>query len=114
MSEIVTLPSPLGASTLAGVAVMSVTTSSSNIALPNAGGNVNVVTILNDGAQEAFLAFGEDDTVKAVDSGNALNSIPVPAGARFCMHTATSWMAAITASSGTTLRVLMGNGAFFG
>lgn len=107
-------PIPAGASILAGVATLAVTGSSDNVELVGIGGNVNVVTVINDGSTQAFIAFGEDNTITAVDTGDALDSIPIPAGARFCMYTNGTWMAAITAASTTTLRVLIGNGAFFG
>ena len=106
-----TLPAPIGASALTGVVALAVTSTSGNVQLNGSGG---VVTVINDGAEEAFIAFGADDTVTAVDTGNALNSIPIPSGARFCMYAQGTWLAAITASSTTTLRALVGNGAFFG
>ena len=111
---ITSVPSPVGASILAGVVAIDVTGSTGNVELLGAGGNVNVVTVINDGSQEAFIAFGADNTIEAVDTGDALNSIPLPGGARLCMFTRGLWMAAITATSTTTLRVLIGNGPFFG
>lgn len=107
----VTLPQPIGASTLSAVVTLAVTSTSSNVELTGAGG---VVTAINDGAEECFLAFGDDDTVAALATGNGLSSIPIPPGARFCFVQPGQWLAVITATSTTTLRVLIGSGAFFG
>lgn len=105
------IPTPPGVAILAGVSTMSVTGTTSNAALPAAG---NIVTVINDGSQEAFIAFGDDDTIVALDTGSGLTSIPVPGGTTFCQFTLGTWIAAITATSTTTLRVLVGNGRFFG
>ena len=110
MSGFQTIPAPVGASVLRGVLTLAVTATSGNVELPSSG----VVTLINDGTEEAFVAFGTDDTVVALDTGSGLDSIPVPPGSIFALFVSETWIAAITSTSTTTLRVLVGSGAFFG
>lgn len=88
-----------------GSASLSVTSSSGRVALP-AGSFGNNVTIQNIGDNEAFVIFG----TSAVVSTTAAES--VPAGSARCFSSpSTTYVAAITASSTTTLRISQGNGS---
>lgn len=87
-----------------GTASLSVTASSGSVALP-AGNFGNNVTIQNIGSNEAFIAFGSSSVVATTSSE------PVQASSARCFTTPnTTFIAAITASSTTTLRISQGTG----
>lgn len=86
-------------------ASLSVTSSSSRVALPNTAPLATSLWLMNDGATEAFYAFGSA-TVAATTS-----SPPIPAGSCQAVDSGKQpYIAAITASSTTTLRLIQGTG----
>lgn len=87
-----------------GSASLAVTTATDRVALP-AGSFGATVTILNVGTAEAFVTFG-GSTVTAATTND---SIPSGAGRCFAISSQT-FVAAITASGSTTLRINQGSG----
>ena len=88
-----------------GSTTLGPTTVTSNVALP-AGNRGNNITIQNVGTVEAFVNFGVGAGTVA---STANESIPASAARCFTSPNAT-FVAAITASSSTTLRVSQGSG----
>ncbi len=87
-----------------GSTSLAVTSASGSVALPagNFGGNI---TLLNVGSVEAFVAFGPN-TITATTANES-----VPGGGARCFGiTNQTFLAAITSSSTTTLRVSQGSG----
>jgi hypothetical protein len=93
---------PPGFSPTSYATPISVTTASASNALP-AGWSV---VIYNTGANVAFVNFGTSSTITAT---TAQNAIPAGGGCGFYVFPNT-WIAAITASSTTTLNVAAGGG----
>lgn len=89
---------------------IAVTSSNARLALPKGGNNVYVANV---GSTECFIAFG-DVTVAAVAGGNTTalaGSMSIPPGFTASLSMgANTHIAAITASSTTTLRVTRGDG----
>lgn len=87
-----------------GATSLSVTSASANVALP-AGTAGTTITVLNVGSAEAFINFG-GSTVTATTSNES-----IPASSARCFQITTqAYIAGITASSTSTLRVSQGNG----
>jgi hypothetical protein len=115
----VALASPVGAQwTPQNVAVtgallgattsLAVSSSTANVALPGPANNLAII-LTNDGSNEAFYQLGTSSGVTATTS-----SFPLPSGATICVAanynntpptSVYSYIAAITSSSTTTLRV---------
>jgi hypothetical protein len=87
-----------------GTASLSVSNSSSRVVLP-APPFGTIVTVINIGANEVFVAFGSS-TVSATTSSE---SVP-PSAARCFSVSSQTYVAAITASSTSTLRISQGVG----
>jgi hypothetical protein len=100
-------PTPPSGSNLGGNATLSVSTSSSNVALPANLSQFQFVQVINDGTSEAFVAQGNGSVVATT------SSIPLPAGSStyFWVQPGNTNIAAITAANVTTVRVLQWNGA---
>lgn len=84
---------------------LSATNTSSNSQLSNCGA---VVIVYNIGAVEAFLNWGTASTTAATTSGW---SLPPGFGVALNAGRAPLYLAAITSSGSTTLRVVQGNGS---
>lgn len=102
-------PSPPAASQLCGVTALSVTTSSARIAFPTTSASCGTVTLKNAGTVDMFVAIGSSSVV-ADTSGTALTSVFLAAGDSLPVWTNGTYIAAITATGSTTLRVYKGNG----
>lgn len=99
-------PTPPPAPVICGQQTLSASTSSSNLALLTpVSPTCNIVTVLNDGANEGFVAQG-GSSITATTS-----DIPVPAGAKVSFWTNQPYVAGITISGSTTLRVIQANGS---
>jgi len=99
-------PTPPGASVpcAAGSASLSVSSTSNNVALPVNSPSCLVVTLTNDGSTEIFYALGGSAVTATV------NSFPLLAGYSVSFWTTSTYIAAITASSTSTLRIVQANG----
>lgn len=88
-------------------ATLTVGTSSTSVGIPTAS-NVRLypfVNLLNDGADEIFVAIG-DASVSAT-----ANSIPIPSGKCLSLYIGgATYVAALTASGTSTLRITQSNG----
>lgn len=89
-----------------GTTTLAVTTVTATAPLALTSASCRVVTFLNDGTAEAFVALG-DNTVVATTS-----STPIPAGASWYTYAPVTFtnFAAITATGSTTLRAIQANG----
>jgi len=102
-----TTPTPPGYAVLGGQTTLAVTNSSANAALPASVVPYGAVTIYNKGANDAYVALGVDNTAAATTASTLVvagTSITIYAGS------ASTYLAAITASSTTTLVVYQGTG----
>jgi hypothetical protein len=98
-------PTPPGASVPCASASLSAGTSSGNVALPvTANPQCLVITLTNDGANEVFYALG-GSSVTATTS-----SFPLLAGYSVSFWTTSTYIAAITQTSASTLRIVQANG----
>lgn len=98
-------PAPVGTSVLAGYTPLSVTSASARVALPADISLYVAVTIYNSGSTDAFFALGSS-SVTATTSSTSL-----PAGTYLTVWVGTNtYVAAITASSTTTLKLYQANG----
>ena len=96
--------SAVPAFTPAGNFSISVTTTSANVNTTGAG---TTMRLANVSTSECFVAFGTDNTTAATTGGfsmpaNSQILVTVPSG--------TTYVAAITASGSTTLRISRGDG----
>jgi hypothetical protein len=98
-------PDPPPSSVIAPTSTpLAVSSSSSNVALP-ASAPYSTVYVFNEGTVEAFIALGGNSVV-ATTTG-----IAVPAGTGLSLWAGSNtYLAAITASSTTTLRIMQANG----
>lgn len=105
-----TIPVPAPGPSICANTTINVTTGSAATALPSTSTlcpNVSAqyVTVLNDGSNEAFITFGGSTVVATT------NNTAIPAGYSISQFVGTSgYIATITATSTTTLRVLRTNG----
>lgn len=83
-------------------ATLNVTTSSSNVQLSACGGTV---LLWNVGAQEAFYAYGSTSATAATTSSF---SLPGTSFVVLSLGNARPYLAAITSTSSTTLRITQG------
>lgn len=101
-------PEPLGASAILNAKTLAVSTSSANTALPTPINGVLVVTLINDGSNEAFYVLGGSGVVATSAS------IPIPAGACWTVNAQPganfTTIAAITSTGATNLRILQTTG----
>lgn len=86
-------------------ASLSVTGTSSNVQLSKCG---PTALIFNIGAQEAFYTFGGTSALAVATTSNY--SIPGNSFQQVSVGTNGDWIAAITATSTTTLRIVQGTG----
>jgi hypothetical protein len=104
-------PTPPSVAVLGGHASLAVTTGTARVALPVAVATFPAVTLINDGANEVFFKLGASSVTAAV------TDVPLPAGASVTLFGGpNTYVAAITSSSTSTLRVIQFNGSpyFFG
>jgi hypothetical protein len=99
-------PSPPSTAILGGNTSLSVTTLSNSVLLPASATQFPVTLLINDGAVEAFAVFG-GVSVTATTSG-----IPIPPCSALPVWNlaASNYVAGITGSGSTTLRLLQFNG----
>lgn len=100
-------PAPPPGSVLMGIASLSVSASSSRVALPSTNPSAAFATLLNDGSSEAFFKIGNSSVVATTDD------YPLPVGNSISLYVGNvTYVAAITATGTTTLRVYQANGPF--
>lgn len=90
-----------------GIASLSVSTSSANVAMPSIGPSA---LICNKGSADVYLAFGTNNTVAATTSGFWLKASKCQVYALRPFGTLFTYLAAITASSTATLYIETGLG----
>lgn len=90
-------------------------TSTSNVALPIGPGNCSATTVLNDGTIEAFIQIGNISVSASIPTpGTVTQTIAIPPGQSVPITGGGSkgtYVAAITASGSTTLRITQANGS---
>jgi len=104
--------SPKTQAILGGIATLAVTTTSANVALPAISTQYPVVTLLNDGTSEIFVRLG-NSSVTATTS-----YLPIPSGISITVWVSSplwnaspaTYVAAITSTGSSTLRILQANG----
>lgn len=94
------LAGPVAAQTVTGNASLSVTGSSSNVAIPGSTGPYVSIRPAPASTQEVFYALGTDNTVAATTSSAGL-----PSGGTCLAVGPNTYVAAITATSTATLRI---------
>lgn len=109
-------PSPAPVSILSGQVSLAVTSSNARVALPSTAASAVAVTIYNKGTVDAFVALGTV-TATATSGGTCAAGIAgpsclVPAGTAITFYSDATYVAAITASSTTSLVIYQGNGPF--
>ena len=98
-------PTPAPTSVVAGQVALSVTTSSARVALPSAADSAGAITIYNKGTADAYYALGSSSVTATTAS------IQIPASTFVTVWRGTStFLAAITASSSTSLVIYQANG----
>src|ERR1043166_776685 len=97
-------PQPPATATLGGYTSLSVSGSSSRVALPAPRTPFFAITIYNSGSNPAYFNVG-DVTVTATTSNTIIR-----AGTRLTVWASGAYVAAITASSTTTLDIYQSNG----
>ena len=105
--------SPPGFSVLASVsATLAVTSVTGRIQLPNSTTVYPLVSIYNDGSTEAFISIGGSTVTAAACAGTTgtCNSVSLPMGATLNTFVGGGYVAAITSTSTTTLRLTQWTG----
>lgn len=97
-------PVPPPASVPCVSASLSVSGSSSNIILPNTTPVCQVITLTNNGTSDVFYALGGSSVVATTAS------FPLLAGYSVSFWTKATYIAAITATGSSTLRIVQANG----
>jgi hypothetical protein len=107
-------PSPPAFSVIAPISgTLAVTTTTARIQLPNVTTRFPSVAIINEGPVEVFITIG-GATVTATacaSTTGTCTSIPVQSGQSISGFAGAGYVAAITASSASVLRVVQFNGA---
>lgn len=99
------VPAAPAASVCGPPVTLAVTTATANTQLPWSNTNCANITLLNDGANEVFVVTG-DTGVVATTAG-----IPIPSGYSISIQTNATYVAAITATSTSTLRIIQATGS---
>ena len=105
--------SPPGFSVLASVsATLAVTSVTGRVQLPNSTTVYPLVSIYNDGSTEAFISIGGSTVTAAACAGTTgtCNSVSLPMGATLNTFVGGGYVAAITSTSTTTLRLTQWTG----
>jgi hypothetical protein len=99
-------PQPLPASVLCATCqtLLAVTNQTGSVALPSANLAYNALTLYNVGAHDAYFAQG-DNTVAATTA-----NVRLPAGTQMTVWVSGTYVAAITASSTTTIYIYQSSG----
>lgn len=101
-------PTPPAVSVVCNAQTLAVTGTSANVALTTApDAACDAVTILNDGATEVFVAMGGSAVAALTTTG-----IPIPTGKSITMWANGTYVAAITSTSTSTIRIIQANGEF--
>lgn len=103
-------PSPPPVSVLGGYKEIAATSSTSRVQLPGTVATFNTVTIYNPGTVDAYFAVG-GSTVVATTTPSAAGTGRVAAGRSVTIWASGNYVAAITASSATTLQIYQSNGS---
>ena len=93
-------------------ATLAVTVASARVQLPNSLAQFPLVSIINDGATEVFVSIG-GATVTATACGSTTGtcaSLPVPAGQTISGFVGAGYVAAITGTATSTVRLIQYNG----
>jgi hypothetical protein len=94
---------------------LSCSSSSSSIQLPTlpVGSSATDIMIVNNGANAAFIAFGQTAPTAVVPTSTAANGICIPPGVVMVLSNSplNTYVAGITASSTTTLYFYQGYGS---
>lgn len=100
-------PTPPPVPIVGAATSLAVSVTSARVPLPAHVVSLNAVALLNDGATEIFVNLGT-----AAVTANTTSSVPIPAGQQITVYVGVdTYVAAITASSTSTLRVVLTNGA---
>ena len=105
--------SPPGFSVIASVsATLAVTGVTGRVQLPNSTTVYPLVSIYNDGSTEAFISIGGSTVTAAACAGTTgtCNSVSLPMGATLNTFVGGGYVAAITSTSTTTLRLTQWTG----